>query len=170
MSHARVSRADLGLVVFGLVGCSDWYLRGTRANAVAIKSAYVSASRAPRLQRALNRELTRSGVKRVSKKDAEAMIELMDEEFDRRVLSVDPDTGKVREVELGLEVRFSVRAKDGKLLVPSEKLNWIQTFIFDESSLLGTVEKASTIERELSDDAAQTILLRLEAVEIAASR
>lgn len=169
MLHVRVSLAVLGLVVISLVGCSDWYLRGTRTNAVAIKSAYVSASRAPKLHRAVIRELTRSGVTRASKKDAEATIELFDEEFDRRVLSVDPDTGKVREIELGLEVRFSVRAKDGKLLVPPERLTWVQSFIFDESSLLGTVEKASTIQRELSEDAAQTILLRLETVEIASS-
>lgn len=154
------------LVVYGLAGCSGWHLRGTRTNAMALESVHVSDERAPRLSAAVAKELRLSGVKLASKKDAQATIQLNDEDFDRRVLSVDPDSGKVREVELGLEVRFSVRSKDGKLLVPPEKLSWVQDFIFDETSLLGTTEKASIIERELSEDAAQTILVRLETVEL----
>ena len=50
--------------------------------------------------------------------------------------------------------------------MPPEKLSWVQDYIFDENSLLGTREKAEVIERELADDAAQTILLRLETLEI----
>lgn len=167
VSHPNflVAIVSVTVVVATLTGCGDWYLRGTRTNAVAIESAHLSAGSAPELSRALRRELSYSGVKLTSKKDAQAIIELSDESFDRRVLSVDPDSGKVREVELGLEVGFAVRAKDGKLLVPLEKLTWVQDFIFDESSLLGTVEKASIIKRELSEDAAHTILLRLETIE-----
>jgi outer membrane lipopolysaccharide assembly protein LptE/RlpB len=82
-------------------------------------------------------------------------------------LSVDPISGKVREVEVGLEVGFSVRAKDGKLLAPFQKMRWVQDYVFDESSLLGTYEQQSTIQGELSQDAAATILLRLETIEFA---
>lgn len=155
----------VSVVVATLTGCGDWYLRGTRTNS-AIESAHLSAGSAPELSRALRRELSlQRGLNLRSKKDAQVIIELSDERFDRRVLSVDAKSGKVREVELGLEVGFAVRAKDGKLLVPLEKLTWVQDFIFDESSLLGTVENASTIKRELSEDAARTILLRLETIE-----
>ncbi len=159
----RISIIVLGLAC--LLGCSDWYLRGLRTDAVAIESAYLSAGSAPKLRAAVQRELSYNGVQLAAKKDAQATIELTDETFDRRVLSVDSTSGKVREVELGLEVGFSVRGKDGKLLVPPEKLTWLQNFVFDESSLLGTIEKASLIKRELSEDAAQTIILRLETIE-----
>jgi outer membrane lipopolysaccharide assembly protein LptE/RlpB len=100
-----------------------------------------------------------------SKSDVQAVIELSEEEYDRRVLSVDPDTGKVREVELGLEVKFSVRGRDGKLLIPPERLSWVQDFVFDENSLLGTTERESIIELELAQDAARSIMLRLETIE-----
>jgi len=165
--HRReISIVCLCLVVLSLGGCGDWYLRGTRPSAVAIESAHVSAATAPRLRRALIRELRYSGVAVGSQAGSQAIIHLVDESYDRRVLSVDPDNGKVREIELGLEVNFSVRSKDGKLLVPSEKLTWVQDYVFDENSLLGTTERASIIERELAEDAAQTILVRLETIKV----
>lgn len=154
------------VVATSLSGCGDWQLRGTRKDAIAIKSAFVSAATAPRLRDAVAHELRYNGVRVVTSGDYQAKIELNEESFDRRVLSVDPDNGKVREVELGLEVSFSVRGKDGKLLVPAQKLTWVRDYIFDENSLLGTIEKASTIERELAEDAAQTIIRRLELIEL----
>ena len=154
------------VVAASLSGCSDWQLRGARTDAIAIKSALVSAATAPRLRYAVVRELRYNGVRVVTSGDHQAKIELNEESFDRRVLSVDPNNGKVREVELGLEVSFSVRGKDGKLLVPAQKLTWVQDYVFDESSLLGTTERAEIIERELAEDAAQTIVRRLEMIEL----
>lgn len=152
-------------LLLSLAGCSDWHLRGTRTDAVPIKSAFVDAPSAPRLRVAVTNELRTYGVALAKRKDAQARIEMRDEKFDRRVLSVDPDTGKVREVELELEVAFAVRGPDGNLVVPPEKLNWVQSFIFDENSLLGTVEKSTVIQAELAVDAAQTIMLRLETID-----
>ncbi len=166
MSQTKLLIALWAITLACLGGCSDWYLRGTRTSSVPIKSAHVSAATAPKLRIQVDRELRLRGVTLASKKDAQATIELSNENFDRRVLSVDPDTGKVREVELGLEVGYSVRANDGKLLSAPQKLSWVQDFVFDETSLLGTTERESIIQRELSEDAAQTILLRLETIEI----
>jgi outer membrane lipopolysaccharide assembly protein LptE/RlpB len=166
MSQTKASAVVWSIALVALGGCSDWYLRGMGTTVVPIKSAHVSAVAAPRLRRELDKELRMRGIKLASQKNAQATIELTNESFDRRVLSVDPDSGKVREVELGLEVGFSVRAKDGKLLAEPEKLSWVQDFVFDETSVLGTSERADIIQRELSEDAAQTILLRLETLEI----
>jgi len=166
MSQTKLLIAVWTIALGCLGGCSDWYLRGTRTSSVPIESAHVSAATAPKLRYQVVSQLNLRGVRQASKKNAQATIELTNENFDRRVLSVDPDTGKVREVELGLEVGFSVRAKDGKILSPPEKLTWVQDFVFDEASLLGTVDQATVIQRELSEDAAQTILLRLETIEI----
>ena len=71
----------------------------------------------------------------------------------------------MREVELGLQVKFSVRDKEGRIVVPPERLSWVQDFVFDENSILGTNERASIVERELSQDAAQMIVLRLETID-----
>jgi outer membrane lipopolysaccharide assembly protein LptE/RlpB len=100
------------------------------------------------------------------KSTADVVVDLQNEEFDRRVLSVDPDTGKVREVEIGLQVRFSVRTGGGELIHPSETLNWEQDFVFDENSVLGTVEQETRLRVNLAQDAARTIMVKLETLKL----
>ena len=148
-----------------LIGCSDWHLRGTRSDLVNVKTVAIRGTAAPVLARALASELRLSNVQVVKRSEAEAVLELGREQFDRRVVSVDPDTGKVRELELSLEVGFAVRDNEGNLLAPYQDLNWQRDFVFDETALLGTNEQQSVIQRELAEDAAKTIVLRLETVE-----
>lgn len=153
------------LSILSLSACGGWSLRGTR-DAVSIDSVYISAKKATTLNLALTTEMINTGV-RLSRKrtEAGAVIELSDESFDRRVLSVDSNTGKVREIELVLEVVLSIRDGEGKLVVPPDRLSWAQDYVFDENSLLGTNERATIVERELAESAAQSIRLRLETIE-----
>jgi len=44
-------------------------------------------------------------------------------------------------------------------------LNWVRDLIFDETALLGTNEQEQVIRRGLAEDAAKTVVLRLEAIE-----
>ena len=156
---------SLLLVLVALTACSDWHLRGTRSDLVNVKTVAIRGTAAPVLSRALATELRLSNVQVVKRSEAEAVLELGREQFDRRVVSVDPDTGKVRELELSLEVGFAVRDKEGNLLAPYQDLNWQRDFVFDETALLGTNEQQNVIQRELAEDAAKTIVLRLETVE-----
>ena len=153
------------LTLTAFTGCSDWHLRGTRSDLVNVKTVAIRGTAAPVLARALATELRLSNVQVVKRSEAEAVLELGREQFDRRVVSVDPDTGKVRELELSLEVGFAVRDNEGNLLAPYQDLNWQRDFVFDETALLGTNEQQSVIQRELAEDAAKTIVLRLETVE-----
>ena len=153
------------LTLTALTGCSDWHLRGTRSDLVNVKTVAIRGTAAPVLARALATELRLSNVQVVKRSEAEAVLELGREQFDRRVVSVDPDTGKVRELELSLEVGFAVRDNEGNLLAPYQDLNWQRDFVFDETALLGTNEQQGVIQRELAEDAAKTIVLRLETVE-----
>jgi outer membrane lipopolysaccharide assembly protein LptE/RlpB len=81
-------------------------------------------------------------------------------------LSVDADTGKVREMEIGLQIEMSVRAADGSLVSAPEEVTWTQDFVFDEGSLLGTEEVETTIRYELAKDAARSLIFRLEALDL----
>jgi outer membrane lipopolysaccharide assembly protein LptE/RlpB len=143
-------------VLLALTACGDWHLRGTRTDLVSIRTVAINGASAPILTQALRRELSLSGVSVRRRADSEAVIELTTEEF---------DTGKVREIELSLEVGITVRNKDGDLLAPYQNLNWVRDFIFDETALLGTNEQEQVIRRGLAEDAAKTVVLRLEAIE-----
>lgn len=153
----------LAALVPALAACGGWELRG--AGSLPFKSAYLEASAAPTVAQAIRTELATRGIGVVANREnADVVITLDGEAYDRRVLSVDPDTGKVREIELGLEVHYAVRSSEGKLIVPREPLTWQQDYIFDEGSLLGTVEQDFTIRRNLAESAATALVLRLRAI------
>lgn len=147
--------------------CGGWQLRGTGSFKLPFESAYLNAPNAPLVAQAVRTELNTRGIQ-VTRKRAEAqvVIDLDSEYFDRRVLSIDPNSGKVREIELGLEVYFAVRSHEGKLMIPREPLAWELDYVFDEGSLLGTVEQDSTVRRDLAETAATTLMLRLQAVQL----
>ena len=153
------------IVAVMLAGCGGWYLRGHGPDKLPFTSVFVKSANAPIVSSAVRKELQQRGITITKKRqEADVVVELAGEDFDRRILSVDPDSGKVREIELGLKTYFAVRNKDGKLLVPNEAVSWQLDYIFDEDSLLATVEQDSTVRRDLAETAATTLMLRLQAL------
>ncbi len=149
-----------------LSGCSGWYLRGTQTTRLPLKYVFVRYDGYSYLYTWLVQHLSYSGIGVVTNPaQADAIIELRDERYDRRVLSVDEQTGKVREMELGLEVEVTVRGPQGELIAAPEEVSWVQDFVFDEASLLGTEEVETTIRYELAKDAARALMFRLEAID-----
>ena len=156
----------LVLVALLLSACSGWYLRGTQTSQLAVKKVFVVSESSSYLYSWFITQLSYSGISVVtSREQSEAVIELRRERYDRRVLSVDDETGKVREMELGLEVEVTVRSPTGELISAPETVNWTQDFVFDEASLLGTEEVETTIRYELAKDAARALMFRLEAID-----
>lgn len=157
----------LGASAAALSGCSGWYLRGTRKTAMTGKKVFVTPAPGGKLDEVLRPELTYAGISVTrNREQADAVVILQNEGFDRRVLSVDPRTGKVREVELGLEIRFEVRDAKGRILIAPEKFQFYQDFIFDEGSVLGTSEVEQGSRLELEKQAARSLVLRIENLEM----
>ena len=153
------------VVAVTVSACGGWHLRGHGPTQLPFTSAFVKSANAPVVSSAVRQELRHRGITLAQNRaDADVVVELAAENFDRRVLSVDPRSGKVREIELGLQTYFSVRDKDGKLLVPNEAVSWQLDYVFDEDSLLATVEQDSVVRRDLAETAATTLMLRLQAV------
>lgn len=166
----RVARLLCCLLAAALAGCGGWHLRGQGTSHLSFSKVYIDQSRSPLVTNSLAYELDHRGMKRVAKRaDAEVIIKLEDERFERRILSVDPATGKVREVELVLSTHFTVRTASGKMLMVREPLTWQSDYVFDEGSLLGTVEQDTTIQNDLSKTAATSLAFRLESVKVAPS-
>lgn len=161
-----ILRLSLALLSVTVVGCG-WHLRGTGEMTGNIRHIFVEQSRSPLVSTALYNEIFHRGLKwEATRKAAEVIVKLEDEHFERRILSVDPATGKVREVELILTTHFSVRSAGGKILIPREPLVWQLDYVFDEGALLGTVEQDSAIQLDLSNTAATSLMFRVASIKL----
>ena len=156
------------VLAVALCGCGGWYLRGSNpASTHNFSKVYLKGDDAEQVTIAVRHELYNRGLRVVAKRSlADLVIEIEDERFERRILSVDPGTGKVREIELGLLAHFTVRAGDGRLLVPREPLTFQLDYVFDEGSLLGTVEQDNTVQQDLAETAATSLIFRLESIDL----
>ena len=157
-----------GILAAGsLQGCGGWALRGTRRDVLGkVKRLHVKAPSYGTLYAYFVAELSYINVSIVQDPaKTDAIVELSGESYDRRVLSVDPDTGKVREIEVTLTIGMTVRGADGSLISAPETLRWTEDFVFDEGSLLGTVENETVLRTEMSKVAARALVLKLETVD-----
>ena len=150
------------LISVVLSGCSGWQLRGVSEGEVLSFSAHVSFSRAEKVGRAMSRALRSRGGRTSSKKKADYFINILSERFKRKVISVDPANGKVREVELSLNCEISARDKDGKLVIPRQILRFRRDYYFDELSAEFTADNRQLLEDDLAGNAAESIVLRLD--------
>ena len=140
-------------------------LRGSNLEALQDSSVYVDSSGADQLAREVRIQLQNADITPVgSAGDAEYIISLSNEFYDRKVLSVSPQTGKVEEYELSYSAKMSIRKKNGEVLVNTESLTAERDYTFDEGSVLGTFTQESVLERDIAKQAAATVLRRLQAV------
>ncbi len=95
---------------------------------------------------------------------ADATIKTASERFQRRVLSVNPETGKEREVELAYSVNFTVLDGAGETLIASQRLRLLRDFIFDSEEILGKSREQDVLREEMRADAAQQIMWRLSSI------
>lgn len=156
--------ALITLLCTALSGCGGWQLRGG-GSGPALERVTLVNTNAGTVLSAMREKLLEFGIEEVSASERpEAVILVANERFERNVLSVDPNTGRVREVLLFLEVTTSLRDGEGESVAPEERLTFRRDYVFDEAALLGAVEQETLQRRDLADDAALTILLRLEAI------
>lgn len=95
--------------------------------------------------------------------DADAVIGVYAEAFQDRVVSVDASTGKAREFELLYSLDFSVRMKDGAMLVTPEHMVVRRVFVFDPNTVLGATYNVEVLHEDMRRDAAERIIRRMEA-------
>ena len=154
-----------------LMACGGWHLRGANtgsdSRAALNNRIYLKANNARYIGTALRKELRNRGATLTSARgDADIVVEVFGQRYQRDILSIDPENGKVREIELGLTTEFVVRAGTGELLVPRETVTWQIDYVFDEGSVLGTTEQDKVVQRDLAENAATAIALRVAAVRL----
>jgi LPS-assembly lipoprotein len=166
-----IARFTTLLLCASLASCGGWHLRGSQFAELGVSAIELRTSGAPTVDAELRRALSDSGVSVTNQAGkADAILVVSDEAFDRRVLSVDAATGKVREVEIGLRVAFQLLRPDGLEVTPLDTVQWERDFVFDELALLGTVEQETLLRQSLAEDAAYSLLLRLDALRTTTQR
>ena len=163
----RLAGLALAALLALLAGCGGWHLRGTGPGGSLEHTVFISTGGANDVGVALRTQIFNRGGRVTNRRSAaDLIVTLEGERFERQTLSVDPDTGKVREVQLQLTTSFAVRTQSGKLVVPREDISWQLDYVFDEGAVLGTVEQDQVIRRDLAEIAATAIALRLQVLEL----
>ena len=94
---------------------------------------------------------------------AEALLRVSGERFNRRVLSVDPNTGKESEFELAYQVTFEMTGAEGEELMPEQTVSLIRDYVFDRDAVLGKSREQNVLRAEMLRDAAAQIVRRIAA-------
>jgi len=93
-----------------------------------------------------------------SRADADAEMRVQSENYEQRVLAVDAVTGKAREYELLYTLSFSVRMKDGTMLVAPEHIVIRRIFVFDPTAVIGATQNVETLRIDMRRDAAERMI------------
>ena len=145
-------------------GCG-FHLRGSSPVALRFSGVFVESASAPQVAAQLRRQLQYNGVALKRKPAlAEAVVTLRGERFEQRVLSVDPRTGKVREYEIAYRVDLMVADAKGHSLLAAQSVDLVRDYTFDETAVLAKSDEEQLLRQEMIQDAAATVLRRLETI------
>jgi len=97
-----------------------------------------------------------------SRGEADAVIKVQSEKYDERVIAVDATTGKARQFELLYSLDFSIRMKDGIMLIPTEHLVVRRSYIFDPTAVIGATQNVEALRLDMRRDAAERIIRTTE--------
>lgn len=160
MNPLRIPLLLAALVL--LSGCG-FHLRGGAVLPENVSRVYLSGG-----NQVLRDELTvfleDAGAQVVSNREqADAVIAVNDEGYDRRVLSVDPRTGKSREFELAYSMSYSVSRSDGSPLLAPQRVQLTRDYVFDPDAVIGKSREEDVLRREMRRDAVQQMLRQMNA-------
>lgn len=148
-----------------LLAACGYQLRGATVVDWRLGAVYLQEQQSGDLAGEVRRQLTQSGVTLAGDaRAADTAVTVSGETYDRRVLSVDPDTGKVREYELEIAAFLTVARADGTLLLEREQIALQRDYVFEEGTALGSFAEEETLRADLREDAAHAIFRRLKAL------
>jgi LPS-assembly lipoprotein len=152
-----------------LAGGCGYHLRGAYQLPPQMATTMIrSANMNGELVHSLKRSLETSNINVVQaandaeNKDRVAVLRIVRENDSKRVLSVDAN-GRVREYELQYEIAIELSGADG-FFVPEQKLELSRDFLFDPEDVLGKSDEEAELIRDMQQDMARLIMLRLQAV------
>ena len=165
MESFRALTMWLPLVLAVTLSACGFQLRGSHLEELKDSRVYVKSSGAKKLADEVKRQLEFAEVAVVQDPgQAQYVIEVMNERFDRKVLSVSADTGKVEEYELTYNSLLTVTGPEGNVLLKNEPVTAQRDYTFDEDSVLGKFDEEKKLREEITRHAADSVLRRFRTV------
>lgn len=158
----------VAMIAVCVLSACGFQLRGSSADAVLpFKTMYIGLPENSSLGAELKRNIRSSiGTQVVrDKKDAQAILEVLDESRERLVLSLNSQ-GRVREYALNYKLRFRVVDNAGKEFLPPTTIALKRDMSFTESQLLAKESEEELLYRDMQTDLVQQLLRRLAAVKV----
>jgi LPS-assembly lipoprotein len=159
--NARCLRfAALACTLLVASGCG-FRLQGHRTLPTVLRVSLIEATdKQSDFVQALRKELLSSGAQLTTQTvDATAVVRVITDNFQRRVLSVSA-TDQPQEYELTYLVHFSVTA-DGKEILAEQEVSAVRDLTFDESILLAKNNEEAILRGALAHDLANVVMRRL---------
>ena len=161
----RTLLAAMALTPF--LGACGFHLRG--APNFVFSSIYVQAGRGSPVGTLLRRNLDSASDNLIVIKDpeapdkAEVICQILGEQAQRVIVGSNV-AGQVREVELRLIVRFSLRTPGGDEVIPSTEIRQIRNVTYNETIALSKAVEEEMLNKDMRNDIVQQIIRRLAAV------
>jgi len=162
--NRSLSNVFVGLLLVMLVGCG-FHLRGSATLSESLKLMYVQGIN---LQQGLGLDLRRAlisnGITVVNDyQQGSAVLTVLDNKFERRVLSVGSNA-KVNEYELYGLLKYKITDGDGKLLSEPQDVEARRDYRFDQAQVLASDSEETQLRKELNQQLIQSVLRRLSAI------
>ncbi len=142
-----------------------FHLRGSQLAEFDINNIYVNPSNAPKLAKEVKSQLVGAGVTLAnSNQGATYIVTLKEERFDKSILSVSADTGKVEEYEILYSAKMDAVHADGRSIIANDRISIARDFTFDENAVLSKFSEESILQEDLIRRSASQVLRRLQAL------
>ena len=161
MQKTRLLLLSLAL----LATACGFQLRGALSGHFEVENIHIRSAGAAELGQALSLQLAGAGVTLAENaEDAACIVALKAETFDKSVLSVSAQTGKVAEYRILFSARMDVFKAGGQVLARDELIQLSRDQIVDVDAVLGDFSEESLIREELARSAAAQAARRLQAL------
>lgn len=159
----KLFKNSLFLILFlSLAGCG-YHMRGSGSGKLNVSSIYLDAQNIPLIETELREQLAiRDVVISSSNTGVDRTLKLNNEQYSRRVLSVDEGTGKVTEYELEYHVNLEILSAEGKSLAEPQEIFLIRAVTFDPNAALSKFDEEILVRDDMVRSAANSILLRIQ--------
>lgn len=147
-----------------LLSACGFHLRGFGVSGAALpfKTLYVNAPAYPALAVEVTRAVESSGKTRVVARpqDAQAILQILGATREKRILSLS-GSGRVSEFMLIYRLSFTLKDRNGRVLLAPQQITQTQDFSFSDTEILSKEAEESQLYANMQRDAVQQLLRRL---------